>query len=175
MRLQGLNVFNDHFQLFSWWSSIRSTTYSLIWPVLNAAWIWRSSAGSCASTCMVAPAWPSVWEQELRKRWQNQPCGPPKSGNSFVGCSPWPRGTLSERVNASPIWDTRDIIAAATTALEYICKDGHWYTKAGVMLNDFTGSNVSQLQLFDDHPPRPNSAELMKFLDGIHHSGLGHV
>ncbi|WP_410260857.1 DUF4113 domain-containing protein [Klebsiella pneumoniae] len=34
------------------------------------------------------------------------------------------------------------------------------------MLNDFTGSGVSQLQLFDERPPRPYSAELMKVLDG---------
>jgi hypothetical protein len=39
------------------------------------------------------------------------------------------------------------------------------------MLNDFTGSGVSQLQLFDERPPRPHSAELMKVLDGINHSG----
>ena len=40
------------------------------------------------------------------------------------------------------------------------------------MLNDFTGSGVSQLQLFDE---RPYSAELMKVLDGINNSGLGKV
>ncbi len=50
----------------------------------------------------------------------------------------------------------RDIIAAATTALERIWRDGHRYAKAGVMLNDFTGSGVSQLQLFDERPPRPS-------------------
>ena len=43
------------------------------------------------------------------------------------------------------------------------------------MLNDFTGSGVSQLYLFDERPPRPHNAELMKFLDGINHSGLGQV
>ena len=41
--------------------------------------------------------------------------------------------------------------------------------------NDFTGSGVSQLQLFDERPPRPHSSELMKVLDGINHSGLGQV
>ena len=51
----------------------------------------------------------------------------------------------------------------------------HRYAKAGVMLNDFTGSGVSQLQLFDERPPRPHSAELMKVLDGINHSGLGQL
>ncbi|HBU4937140.1 TPA: DUF4113 domain-containing protein, partial [Klebsiella pneumoniae] len=71
--------------------------------------------------------------------------------------------------------DTRDIIAAATMALERIWRDGHRYAKAGVMLNDFTGSGVSQLQLFDERPPRPHSAELMRVLDGINNSGLGKV
>ncbi|ENZ8022987.1 DUF4113 domain-containing protein, partial [Escherichia coli] len=56
-----------------------------------------------------------------------------------------------------------------------IWRDGHRYAKAGVMLNDFTGSGVSQLQLFDERPPRPYSAELMKVLDGINNSGLGKV
>jgi DNA polymerase V len=60
-------------------------------------------------------------------------------------------------------------------ALERIWKDGHRYAKAGVMLNDFTGSGVSQLQLFDERPPRPHSAELMRVLDGINNSGLGKV
>ena len=75
----------------------------------------------------------------------------------------------------TPTQDTRDIIAAATMALERIWKDGHRYAKAGVMLNDFTGSGVSQLQLFDERPPRPHSAELMRVLDGINNSGLGKV
>ncbi|SXM57327.1 DNA polymerase V subunit UmuC [Klebsiella pneumoniae] len=75
----------------------------------------------------------------------------------------------------TPTQDTRDIIAAATTALVRIWKDGHRYAKAGVMLNDFTGSGVSQLQLFDERPPRPHSAELMMVLDGINNSGLGKV
>ena len=84
-------------------------------------------------------------------------------------------GNVATEKLLTPTQDTRDIIAAATTALERIWKDGHRYAKAGVMLNDFTGSAVSQLQLFDECPPRPHSAELMKVLDGINHSGLGHV
>lgn len=78
-------------------------------------------------------------------------------------------------VATEKLQDTRDIIAAATTALERIWKDGHRYAKTGVMLNDFTGSGVSQLQLFDERPPRPHSAELMMVLDGINNSGLGKV
>jgi len=84
-------------------------------------------------------------------------------------------GNVATEKLLTPTQDTRDIIAAATTALERIWKDGHRYAKAGVMLNDFTSSGVSQLQLFDERPPRPHSAELMKVLDGINHSGLGHV
>ncbi|VVT48716.1 Error-prone, lesion bypass DNA polymerase V (UmuC) [Kosakonia radicincitans] len=71
--------------------------------------------------------------------------------------------------------DTRDIIAAAVRALERIWRDGHRYAKAGVMLNDFSGSGIAQLNLFDEQPPRPHSKELMRVVDGINHSGLGQV
>lgn len=84
-------------------------------------------------------------------------------------------GNVATEKLLTPTQDTRDIIAAATMALERIWKDGHRYAKAGVMLNDFTGSGVSQLQLFDERPPRPHSAELMRVLDGINNSGLGKV
>ncbi|WP_117122517.1 DinB/UmuC family translesion DNA polymerase, partial [Klebsiella pneumoniae] len=63
-------------------------------------------------------------------------------------------GNVATEKLLTPTQDTRDIIAAATMALERIWKDGHRYAKAGVMLNDFTGSGVSQLQLFDERPPR---------------------
>ncbi|MBY6260070.1 translesion error-prone DNA polymerase V subunit UmuC [Phytobacter diazotrophicus] len=71
--------------------------------------------------------------------------------------------------------DTRDIISAAVRALERIWRDGHRYAKGGVMLNDFSGSGVAQLNLFDEHPPRPHSQELMNVLDGINNSGLGQI
>ncbi|EUM08097.1 protein samB [Enterobacter sp. BIDMC 29] len=35
------------------------------------------------------------------------------------------------------------------------------------MLNDFTPTGVSQLNLFDDTQPRNNSNQLMKVVDGI--------
>ncbi len=41
----------------------------------------------------------------------------------------------------TPTQDTRDIIAAAQRLWAYL-EDGHRYAKAGVMLNDFTGSGV---------------------------------
>ncbi len=41
------------------------------------------------------------------------------------------------------------------------------------MLNDFTPTEISQLNLFDDTQPRSNSKQLMKVVDGINHSGKG--
>lgn len=75
----------------------------------------------------------------------------------------------------TPTRDTRDIIAAAIKALERIWQDGQRYAKAGIMLNDFTPTGVSQLNLFDEVQPRAHSDELMKVLAGINHSGLGKV
>lgn len=43
------------------------------------------------------------------------------------------------------------------------------------MLNDFTPTGISQLNLFDTALPRSNSDKLMKVLDGINHSGIGKV
>lgn len=43
------------------------------------------------------------------------------------------------------------------------------------MLDDFTPNGVSQLNLFDEDKPQANSAQLMKVLDGINQSGLGHM
>ncbi|EBX0326831.1 DNA polymerase V subunit UmuC [Salmonella enterica subsp. enterica serovar Ago] len=74
-----------------------------------------------------------------------------------------------------PTRDTRDIISAAVKALDSIWLDGHRYAKAGVMLNDFTPSGVSQLNLFDEEQPRTQSDELMKVLDRINHSGKGKI
>lgn len=43
------------------------------------------------------------------------------------------------------------------------------------MLNDFTPTGVSQLNLFDEAQPRVHNEELMTVLDGINHSGLGKI
>ncbi|MZP11783.1 hypothetical protein GQA28_23195, partial [Escherichia coli] len=42
-------------------------------------------------------------------------------------------GNVATEKLLTPTQDTRDIIAAATTALERIWRDGHRYAKAGVM------------------------------------------
>ncbi|EEI7654615.1 TPA_asm: translesion error-prone DNA polymerase V subunit UmuC [Salmonella enterica subsp. enterica] len=66
--------------------------------------------------------------------------------------------------------DTRDIVAAAVRALDQIWRNGFRYQKAGIMLNDFT-ERAGQIDLFDDTPPRANSAALMEVLDNLNHAG----
>ncbi|EBO4790649.1 DNA polymerase V subunit UmuC [Salmonella enterica] len=84
-------------------------------------------------------------------------------------------GNVASEKLLLPTRDTRDIISAAVKALDSIWLDGHRYAKAGVMLNDFTPSGVSQLNLFDEDQPRTQSDELMKVLDRINHSGKGKI
>ncbi|EBA7017892.1 translesion error-prone DNA polymerase V subunit UmuC [Salmonella enterica] len=90
----------------------------------------------------------------------------------FAVSEPYYGNVASEKL-MTPTQDTRDIIAAAVKALDRIWVNGHRYAKAGFMLNDFTPTGVSQLNLFDDTQPRSNSNQLMKVVDGINHSGLG--
>ena len=71
--------------------------------------------------------------------------------------------------------DTRDVIEVAMRSLDCIWLEGRRYMKAGIMLDDFTPHGISQLNLFDEDQPRANSTQLMKVLDGINQSGLGHI
>lgn len=84
-------------------------------------------------------------------------------------------GNVASEKLMTPTQDTRDIISAAVKALDRIWVNGHRYAKAGCMLNDFTPTGVSQLNLFDNTQPRSNSNQLMKVVDGINHSGMGKV
>jgi DNA polymerase V len=84
-------------------------------------------------------------------------------------------GNVASEKLMNPTRDTRDIIAAAVKSLDRIWLNGYRYAKAGVMLNDFTPTGVSQLNLFDEIQPRAHSDQLMKALDSINHSGLGKV
>lgn len=98
----------------------------------------------------------------------------------FVRTSPHAQGEVFYGNQASgklmtPSNDTRDIIRVATESLARIWIDGHRYMKAGVMLSDFFSQGVAQLNLFDDHPPRSNSAALMKVIDDLNGSGRGTV
>ena len=73
----------------------------------------------------------------------------------------------------TPTEDSRDIINAATRCLDAIWREGLRYQKAGVMLGDFFSSGVAQLNLFDENPPRRNSAELMAVIDDLNKKGRG--
>lgn len=100
--------------------------------------------------------------------------------SAFIKTSPFAinepyYGNLATEKLLTPTRDTRDIIAAAVKALDRIWVSDHRYAKAGVMLNDFSPTGVSQLNLFDEVQPRPQSDALMKVLDSINHTGLGSV
>lgn len=87
---------------------------------------------------------------------------------------PYYGNVASEKLN-TPTRDTRDVIAAAVRALDRVWLDGHRYAKAGVMLNDFTPTGISQLNLFDEVQPQAHNEQLMKVLDHINHSGTGRI
>lgn len=74
-----------------------------------------------------------------------------------------------------PSSDTRDIINAVMRGLDSIWRDGYRYYKAGIMLSDFTDSDVTQFDMFSTQKPFKNGDELMKTLDTINNSGLGKV
>lgn len=88
----------------------------------------------------------------------------------FMSTSPFSRdpyysNNASQRLMLAT-QDTRDIVAAAVRALESVWRDGYRYQKAGIMLNDFT-PGTGQIDLFDETPPRANSAALMRVIDQI--------
>lgn len=92
----------------------------------------------------------------------------------FAINEPYYRNVASERL-LTPTRDTKDIIVAAMKALDRIWREGHRFAKAGIMLNDFTPTGISQLNLFDEVQPHADSDQLMKVLDQINHSGMGKV
>ncbi|ORJ22965.1 DNA polymerase V subunit UmuC [Rouxiella silvae] len=110
-------------------------------------------------------------------RGENQNC---RHIGVFIRTSPHAQGEVfygnsaGEKL-AIPTQDTRDIIEAAMRLLDCIWLEGRRYMKAGITLDDFTPNGVNQLNLFDERQPRRNSAQLMKILDDINHSGLGNV
>ncbi|WP_411555738.1 translesion error-prone DNA polymerase V subunit UmuC [Pantoea agglomerans] len=98
----------------------------------------------------------------------------------FVRTSPHAEGEVfygnqASRKLLTPSNDTRDIIRVAMDALDDIWVDGHRYMKAGVMLGDFFSQGVSQLNLFDEYKPQPNSEALMRVLDGLNQSGKANL
>lgn len=56
-----------------------------------------------------------------------------------------------------------------------IWRDGRYYTKAGIMINNFSPNGVEQLNLCAGVQPQSHSDVLMTELESINHSGLGKV
>ncbi len=113
--------------------------------------------------------------EKLRK--EHQYC---RHISAFIKTSPFTEGeayygqVASTRIEI-PTQDTRDIIAAATQCLDSIWQEGHHFQKCGVMLGDFYSQGIAQLGLFDEHPPRAKSEQLMAALDDIHQKGKGRI
>lgn len=84
-------------------------------------------------------------------------------------------GNRASTTLAIPSNDTRDIVRAATQALDRIWKDEYRYIKAGVMLADFFNTGVAQLDLFDRRGLQANSAALMGIIDEINRTGKGRI
>ncbi|MBZ0059721.1 MULTISPECIES: Y-family DNA polymerase [unclassified Leclercia] len=100
--------------------------------------------------------------------------------SAFVKTSPFALnepyyGNSASTKLLTPTEDSRDIIEAATHCLDIIWREGLRYQKAGVMLGDFFSSGVAQLNLFDENPPRRNSAELMALVDKLNEQGRGTI
>jgi DNA polymerase V len=79
---------------------------------------------------------------------------------------------------ALPSCDTRDFLQLMPALLAAIWRDGHRYSKAGVMLTDFYPAAVLQPDLFAAESSAERSgrgSQLMQVLDLINHSGRGKV
>lgn len=84
-------------------------------------------------------------------------------------------GNIDSENLMTPTQGTKNSIAAAVKEPDKIWVNGHRYAKADYMLNDFTHSVVSLLNLFGDTQSRNSSNQLMKVVDSINHSGMGKV
>lgn len=103
-----------------------------------------------------------------------------KHVSTFIKTSPFAAHELHYNNLASarleiPTNDTRDIIKHALICLDHIWKPDKRYQKGGVMLWDFYDHGISQLNLFDECNPKPNSEALMKVLDEINNKGRGKI
>lgn len=103
-----------------------------------------------------------------------------KHVSTFIKTSPFAAHEMHYNNLASarleiPTNDTRDIIKHALICLDHIWKPEKRYQKGGVMLGDFYDHGISQLNLFDEFNPKPNSEALMKVLDEINNKGRSKV
>ncbi|SHJ63907.1 DNA polymerase V [Malonomonas rubra DSM 5091] len=69
--------------------------------------------------------------------------------------------------------NTQNLLSLSTKLLKEIWKDGHRYTKAGVMLSDFSPEKQQQLSLLHDPAIGPESKSLMEAIDLINQRAGG--
>lgn len=92
--------------------------------------------------------------------------------NQFSESNKYSNAISGELINPSS--DTRALNDLAMRLLKKIWKDGFKYAKAGVMLSDFSGSEVTQLDMFSEQSDEPNN-QLMSVIDQINSSKHGTV
>ncbi|WP_027389202.1 translesion error-prone DNA polymerase V subunit UmuC [Chrysiogenes arsenatis] len=71
--------------------------------------------------------------------------------------------------------DSRDIISAASSLLQSIWREGHAYSKAGVMLGEILPRHRKVRSLFEDEGEIQKSQQLMQALDRINRGGRGTI
>lgn len=76
---------------------------------------------------------------------------------------------------ACPTNVTPDFIAAIASSIDQLVVPGAEYTKAGVMLHDFTSQDAYQHHLFVSAPHRPKQTQLMKVMDQINEKMGNHT
>ncbi|BFM48102.1 translesion error-prone DNA polymerase V subunit UmuC [Marinomonas sp. THO17] len=92
----------------------------------------------------------------------------------FIKNAPFYSKNLSVELPC-PTDDTRDLLAVANSIFRRIWRPGFRYMKAGVILSDFYEPGSFQADLFSPVGSRRHAKGMMKVLDQINHSGIGHV
>ena len=93
---------------------------------------------------------------------------------SFSDREPYYGNQVSTKL-ATPTHDTRALLALIPKLLPRIWRDEQRYQKGGVMLADFTPTNMQQGDLFAAQQQSPRSEALMQVIDKINQGRLGRV
>ncbi|MBP8852854.1 MAG: translesion error-prone DNA polymerase V subunit UmuC [Moraxellaceae bacterium] len=89
---------------------------------------------------------------------------------SRFGNQPYYANQTSTRL-VVPTNDTRALLGLISPLLDGIWQEGHRYSKAGVMLTDFSSVEHQQGDLFAAEPQDPRRAALMQVVDSINSKG----
>ncbi|MCX9133909.1 DUF4113 domain-containing protein [Aeromonas veronii] len=136
--------------------------------------------------------WSSASPRSARctRRWRATWSGPQRScGGEGMSCrhvtlfirtspfsdrEPYYGNQVSTKL-AMPTHDTRALLALIPELLPRIWRDEQRYQKGGVMLADFTPTNMQQGDLFAAQQQSPRSEALMQVIDKINQGRLGKV